>query len=282
MSKTTNTLTLGNPQPNPYTQFSSHFMEKKTLHHQVAQSLGGSNESSNKIMLPGKLHSDWHRWTGNLTPTDAARFMLLMSIGWQGESPNPELVKWYCKTTLKTTLDELYVRSSLTTATSLEGLVKAHSSIEHRVNHLRVEQILTEKVKLALRKKSVFPSELFPQLPETFLAFFDTEDPQEAILRVFTHVHEGELAWVKPLKAYSRKRIIETLATHTGGTLALEQTRIRLESVLEAHKNNLQRKQAQLSTAYYKTVEEDPATGLPSMLWNLEKALLQDNDQSAA
>jgi hypothetical protein len=256
---------------------------KKTLHHEIAQSLGGSNEPINRIMLPEQLHIDWHRWTGNLTPTTAARFMMLMTIGWEGGSLDPELMKWYFKSSLKGTLDELYVRTALCTATDMQGIEKAKSAAKHTITHLGIEHTIVKNIQEALRGRGDFPATLFEKFPIAFLEFFETEEPLEAVERVFTHEVKNELAWVKPLKAHTRKNILTKLSeAKTSHRISLNSPRQKIDALLETHRKSLLSKQRQWTEAFTRTLDEVPEIGLPTMLWSIQKALNEKNGLSAA
>lgn len=248
-------------------------MSNTSLHHQVPQSLGGSNEDINKIILPEQMHSDWHYWAGNLAPTAAARFMVLMSIGWQEGSLHPHFVKEYFRNSLKTTLDELYEESSLSRVTNLYGVSKAISNAKHQITHLQIERRIVIANQQALQGKVDFPAHLVAQYPALFLEFFETGKPYEALRRLFTQREEGNLAWVQPLKKRVRKKIMSQLhRKESTQWVPIKSEKDKLYAALETHKGQLSSKEQQWRTALY-DFDENPEIEAPSMLWNIQKIL---------
>lgn len=253
-------------------------MEKRSDHHQLAQSLGGSHHEENRILIPHELHNGWHEWTGNLAPTTVARFMLLMSIGWEDGSINPDFLKYFFDKTDIDVLDKLYRPETLISGTELQAIEKAKTAAIHTINHLQVEIDVVKNIQEALKGNSPFPSQVFSRFAKSFLEFFGTESPAVALEELFTHRREGKLVWVNPLKESVRESIILTMweAEETGDLWVPSAKKTNaLYAALDVHHSALKKREEQRRTEYERTTHAEPETYMPCILRDMQRKLAE-------
>lgn len=207
-------------------------MEKRTKHHNVPESLGGSRNKANLSDTGEDEHAAFHSVMGHLSPDMILRRMLLSGIRTNGKSRSipfsvaSEILQDISKADWKS----LYVPGTFDASLSRERNVIAHY---HSSRYLTEEMALVEN---AIGRLAGFNESNGMKGP---LEFFRTKRPVVAIHRML-HEQDRESSpkWTKPLNSGVRTRILDMTNDVPMEHLRLDSRR-KMINLLEDHANRL-------------------------------------------
>lgn len=188
--------------------------EHGNIHHNIAQSRGGSNEDCNLSEVPIPRHNDFHRsWGSNRLPGDLVRILGIHSLGMENpeQQVTPDQLSYLCRATRTPDLRNVYRMHAVRPVSDPIGALLALQAMENGRTHIIEEIAWTRQTIDALRLKEIpYPAQ-YHSMTAGAMKFFDVDTPAKAAEGILTERSFGSLSWSRPLLANVRESLLNVL-----------------------------------------------------------------------
>ncbi|MFA6259623.1 MAG: hypothetical protein WCX29_03385 [Candidatus Peribacteraceae bacterium] len=219
---------------------------KRTAHHNIPTSIGGSDDPVNLVQDLGTEHERYHEWGMNRAPCFNIRLAAINSIG-SADCLSPASLRSILEITTMQRWQQLYMAGALRSVACPGAVERAIRSSDFQLTHWKEEELLIRKELHALLNGAHYPVHnetrmLHINVIQTVKTKQGTL--QQALRALLTErtpgraKKRGQYKWVNPMKPESRHALIE--AVKTGTAVPTREHRNDFERILEKQLQKVQ------------------------------------------
>ena len=189
----------------------------ENYHHNVPSSRGGTGQPRNLSPVRARRHADFHeQWASNKTPCALLRQLAIRSAGIDGgRSLPPDVLKELLFVLSPEDWSHLY---EPTTTIWTHGVPRVERRRRRDVRENTERHLCEEREDVRRTIRSLLYGARSPSqydgsedMLRNALLFFKTHFPHEAMQKLLTETHAGQLSWVKAIQENVREELLSVL-----------------------------------------------------------------------